>query len=197
MNDNFEILDEYDFMIAGKLNELNLDRSGLEEAKVKNINILLENKWNQIGDFLFYISCEKQSLKKVNIWIDSRTGIQASQEVIREEVKKYYLDKGYSQYKSGFLLYKWESKENYNPSRIWLDCNTGQPPLLCPMDAGEGDYIGSKDIEDQLSERDGLLSEVKLRKRTQQINYESSEDEYIQEVSICDKFLYYIKCLFE
>lgn len=193
MNDNFEILDEYDFLVAGKLNKLNLDRSGSDEAKAKNIKILTENNWNQIGNFLFYITCEKQSLKKVNIWINPNTGMEPEEKVIQQEVIKHFLDQGYSQYKSGYLLYKWESQENHNPARVWINSNTGLPPLLAPMDAGEGDYNG--DIDDS-DESNHLLSEVKLRKRYNPLVEDLEIDTNTEGDNLCDKICNYIASLF-
>lgn len=189
MDDCFEILNEYDIIIADKLAKLELEKLGFDSSIDKNIKVLRDNNWIQLGEFLFYITLEKQSLKKFNAWIDVRTGSIADEDFVQKELIKYYTEKGFSQYKSSNLLYKWETQENHNPARIWIDSLNGLSPILIPMDNGEGDYIGDKS-EQKTSEEDNLLTNVSLRKRY--IN-EINEDE---EKDICNIIFMYIKSIF-
>ena len=194
MYDSFEILSEYDFMAAEKMDKLNLDKLGYDSSVENNLKILNDNNWKQMGEFLFYITLEKQSLKKVNIWIDIRTGDIADEKIVQEEIIKYYSNEGFSKYKLTNLLYKWESIANHKPKRIWIDSNTGLPPILEPLEHGEGEYIYS-DSEDESNEKDTLLPDIVLRKRYTRNNsiIEENEDD---RKDICNVIYNFIKSIF-
>ena len=191
MYESFEILSEYDFMVAEKIDKLNLDKLGYDSSIKNNIKILNDNNWKQMGEFLFYITLEKQSLKKVNIWIDIRKGDIANENTVQEEIIKYYSNEGFSIYKSTNLLYKWESIANHNPKRIWIDSITGLPPILEPTDDGEGDYVYSQSDDEDVP----LLPDIVLRKRYTNNNnvIEEKED---NNKDICNVILSFIKSIF-
>ena len=130
-------------------------------------------------------------MKKVNIWIDVRTGDVANEKIVQEEIIKYYFNQGFFRYKSTNLLYKWEYIAYNNPKRIWIDSNTGLPPNLEDNDYGEDDYIYSKSDEDN-----PLLVEIILDKKYQKNNNFFVNENKYNNKNICNSFCNLIKSIF-
>ena len=183
--DNFEILEDNDFFVAEILNKLKLDRSGSKEAKAKNIEILIDNQWCRIGKYLFYTSSEKPGIK--NIWINANTGIEAEQEIIKQEVTKHYMNEGYEQYNGGNLLYKWDYN-NYYPIKLWINSNTGLPPLVSPVEPREECIYNLY--------KDDSPTDVKLRQRSNNKYEFISINSFASTNNICNKIYNFLKWWF-